>query len=684
MSTTDQKTLCPCGSGKEYKKCCMGKYAAINKASQWGRFRPYRAGLYEVDIRIGASAVSPGRALHHFDLGNELHSQGRLDEAIGSYQKAALIKPDFFGAYINLGLAYQAQGKLNASVENYRKAVALNPNNADACFNLANALKKQGKLAEAINFFRKALALNPKDVEAFYNMGNALQDIGELDEAVKSYHGAIVLNPGYSDAYNNLGNTLQKQGKLGEAISNYREALKRNADNVEAYNSLVNALLHSCDWAQYDVCVKETSKAVEEGKLVLPFLFTAISQSPSAQLKCAQNYTALKHPITACPLWTGQKYSHDKIRVAYLSADFHNHATAYLMAGLFELHDKERFEISAISFGPEDAGSEMRKRLRRAFDRFEDVRGMGDYETALMLRDLEIDIAVDLKGHTKDSRTGILAYRAAPVQVNALGFPGTMGAAYMDYIIADRHLIPPEHLAYYTEKVVYMPDSYQVNDDRRQIAERTPTRTEAGLPESGFIFCCFNNNFKIAPEIFTVWMRLLGKVEGSVLWLLEDNPSASVNLKREAAQRGVAPERLVFAKRMDLADHLARHRLADLFLDTLPYNAHTTSSDALWAGLPVLTCKGSAFAGRVAASLLNAVGLPELATDNLEDYESLALEFAANPAVLAEIRNRLALNRTSYPLFDTDRYRRHIESAYITMWERHQRGEPPTSFAVGA
>ncbi len=683
MTMTDQKILCPCGSGKEFGKCCVGKYSVMpRKVRHWGRARQYLPGLYEVDIRVGASTTSPGRAQQYLKLGNELQLQGKLDDAIENYRKAILIKPDLVGAYVNLGLACETQGKLEMAIVNFRKAVSMSPDNADIYFNLANVLKKQGKLEEAINFFRKTLAINPDDVEAIYNMGNALQDTGKLDEAVSSYQSAIMLNPAYSDAYNNLGNTLQKQGNYGDAIINYREALRLDAGNAEAYSSLVNALLYSCDWSKYDIYVKETIKAVEENRLVLPFLFTVISQSASAQQHCAKTYSSLKHPASAYPLWSGKKYRHNKIRVAYLSADFHDHATSYLMAGLFEMHDKERFEISALSFGPDIEGSEMRNRLLRAFDRFENVRGMGDYEAALMLRNMEIDIAVDLKGHTKDSRTGILAYRAAPIQINALGFPGTMGAEYIDYIIADQQLIPPEHLPFYTEKVVYMPDSYQVNDNKRKISEHPVSRVEAGLPENGFVFCCFNNNYKINPEIFSIWMRLLAKVEGSVLWLLEDNSVASGNLRKEAVLRGVDENRIVFANRTGLAEHLSRHRLADLFLDTLPYNAHTTSSDALWSGLPVLTCKGSAFAGRVASSLLYAVGLPELVSDNLEAYESLALKLAANPALLAEIRAKLASNINTCGLFDTDRYRRHIEAAYITMWERYQRGEQPESFAV--
>jgi predicted O-linked N-acetylglucosamine transferase (SPINDLY family) len=325
----------------------------------------------------------------------------------------------------------------------------------------------------------------------------------------------------------------------------------------------------------------------------------------------------------------------------------------------------------------------MRERLRRAFPRFVDVRERSDRDVASMLRELEIDIAVDLKGFTANSRTGILALRAAPVQVNYLGYPGTMGAPYIDYLIADRHVIPPGQDVHYMERIVRLPDAYQVNDSKRRIADASPTRAEAGLPEAGFVFCCFNSNYKITPEIFEIWMRLLDRVPGSVLWLLEANATASENLRREARRRDIAPERLIFAQPVAADQHLARHRLADLFLDTRPVNAHTTASDALWTGLPLVTCTDDAFAGRVAASLLHAVGLSELVAHDLADYEGMALNLATTPVLLTEMRTRLAQSRT-HPLFDTDRYRRHLEGAYTTMWERYQRGLPPESFAFEA
>jgi protein O-GlcNAc transferase len=387
-------------------------------------------------------------------------------------------------------------------------------------------------------------------------------------------------------------------------------------------------------------------------------------------------------PVPAQPLWNGASRRHDKLRIAYLSADFRRHPVASLIAELFELHDRARFEISGISFGPDDQ-SDMRARLVRSFDQFHDVQSKSDRDVAKLLNDMQVDIAVDLNGRTEDSRLGILAHRPTPVQVTYLGYPGTTGADFIDYVIADETVLPFDQQPFYTERIVHLPDCYQVNDSTRKIAALSPSRSKAGLPDEGFVFCCFNNNFKITAPVFDVWMRLLGLVEGSVLWLLQDD-AARENLSKAAAARGIDPARVVFAGLQEPQAHLARHRLADLFLDTLPYNAHTTASDALWAGLPVLTCKGGAFAGRVAASLLHAAGLPELATGDLGEYEALALRLATDPSLLGGFRHRLAQTRASCPLFDTDRFRRHIEDAYITMWEIQQRGESPRSFSVEA
>jgi predicted O-linked N-acetylglucosamine transferase (SPINDLY family) len=369
------------------------------------------------------------------------------------------------------------------------------------------------------------------------------------------------------------------------------------------------------------------------------------------------------------------------MRIAYLSADFRRHATAYLIAELIERHDRERFEIIGLSYGPDDR-SDMRARLAGAFDRFVDVRTSSDEAIARLIERSRVDIAVDLMGHTQFARPAILAFRPAPIQAAYLGFPGTTGADFIDYVIADPIVAPFELQPCFTEKIVHLPECYQVNDSARKIATRIPTREEFGLPAEGFVFCCFNTSWKIAPAMFEVWLRLLRAVPGSVLWLLRDNADAERNLRREAAARGADPSRLVFADRLGPEQHLARHRLADLFLDTLPYNAHTTASDALWAGLPLLTCRGETFAARVAASLLESVGLPELVTTSLGDYETLALELATDDQLRRQLRQRLEGNRLTHPLFDTQRFRRHIEAAYQTMWELWQRRESPRSFSV--
>lgn len=618
----------------------------------------------------------------HYNLGLALQTRGNLDAAIASYHKALLLNPGYVKAHYNLAIVHQAQGNLDAATESYRKTISMNPGFAEAHYNLGVVLQTQGRIEDAVTSYQTAISLNSGYAKAHYNLGLALQEKSELEAAIASYRRAIQSRPEYAEAHNNLGLALYEQDRLEEAVASFLNAISFDPGYANAHSNLFAAQLRRCDWEHYAASAETVIRAVNENRQgVDPFLFLAISKSAEEQLSCARIYIAKKHPPSRTPLWTGQRYDHDKIRVAYLSADFHNHATAYLMAELFETHDKGRFEITAISFGA-DAKDSMRERLRSTFNRFIDVRRKSDREVAGLLKEWEIDIAIDLKGYTKDNRTGILSHRPAPIQVNYLGYPGTMGVPYIDYILTDQYVIPPEQHACYTEKVVCLPDSYQVNDSKRNIAGRTPTRAEVNLPEEGFVFCCFNNNYKITPDIFDIWMRLLKQVAGSVLWLLEDNTAAAANLGREAAKRGIAPERLVFAPRMNLDEHLARHRLADLFLDTPIYNAHTTASDALWAELPVLTCIGSTFAGRVAASLLHAIGLPELITHNLEEYEALALNYATTPAMQAEIRAKLMRNRTTHPLFDIDRFRHHIEAAYITMWERYQRGEPPVSFAV--
>ena len=622
----------------------------------------------------------------HFDalhlLGLMAAQRGRLDEASMLLAEAIGSNPRSAEAHSNQGNVQTARGRFGEALVSYDRALAIKPDIAETLYNRGSALKALSRYEEALASYDQALALKPDFAEALNNRGGVLRDLGRLDDALVSFSRALAIKPGFVEVLHNRGAVLVTLGRYEEASGDLERALDRSPNLRSAPGSLLYARMHCCDWGTY---VEESAQVINDvraGKPAsTPFAFLGISGSPQDQLGCSQRWVRDHHPRAAASLWTGERYGHERIRVAYVSAGFHEHPLGHLMARLFETHDRKRFETIAVSLGP-DTGDAMRSRLKGAFDQFIDVRQQSDREVASHIRKLEVDIAVDRNGFTTGARTGIFALRPAPVQVSYLAYPGTMGADFIDYLVADRVVIPPEDQVWYSEKVVYLPDSYQVNDAQRRIAERTPTRAEAGLPEHGFVFCSFNNNFKITPLVFDVWMRLLREVEGSVLWLLEGNVAAPRNLRQEAAARGIAPERLVFARRIKPDEHLARHRLADLFLDTLPCNAHTTASDALWAGLPVLTCLGTTFAGRVAASLLHAIGLPELITVTMEEYEALALQLARDETRLAELKRKLVVHRETFPLFDTDRFRRHIEEAYVTMWERSQRGEPPAAFAV--
>ena len=472
--------------------------------------------------------------------------------------------------------------------------------------------------------------------------------------------------------------------RIAEAVESSDQALALDPGNVSASRVNTHALLFSCDWRRRGDLIRRVRDGVTAGQAIItPFNHLAISDSEETSLKVAKIW-ARGVPASSAPLWRGERYNHDRIRIAYISTDFRDTLSVNAIAGGFEAHDKGRFELMAISLNLSD-GSDTRKRIEAAFDHFIDAAKMGDRDVAEMMRAAEIDLAIDLNGYAGAKRTGILAYQPAPLQVNYLGYAGTMGMPFMHYIIADATVIPPEHHRYYSEKVVYLPETFFPTDRKRQIAADAQRRPELGLPESGVVFTCQNTVYKISPDIFDVWMRVLHAVEGSVIWFGVADAVAKDNLRREAWARGIAPERLVFSSWVARrADHLARLRLADLFLDTRPYNAHTTACDALWAGLPLLTCTGGTFPARVAASLLRAVGLPELVTTSLAEYERMAIELANNPARLAAIRSKLARNRDTEPLFDTRRFTRHLEAAYATMWERHQAGLPPAHFAVAS
>ena len=671
-----------------------------------------------VELFTKAIRLNPSVAGAHNYLGFALTTLKRYDEALASYDKAIELKSDYVEVYYDRAIALSDLKRFEEALASYDMAIALKPDFVEAHNNRGNVLYALKRPEEALASYNKAIAFKPDYVEAYNNRGSVLTHLKQFEKALVNYEQAIALNSGYVEAYKNRGATFACLRRFEEALADYDKAIALNDEFAEAHNNraaTLNELKRSaealasynraialmpdyeflygdwlktkmmiCDWSNLESKVVQLANKIEHAEKVSPpFLLLAITNSPALQKRAAEIAVLAKYPaikgLSAIPNHSRRR----KIGIGYFSADFHDHATSYLAAGIFENHDRSRFEVTAFSFGP-DGSDEMRQRLRAAFDRFVDVRGQSDKDVAMLARTFEIDIAVDLKGFTLDARTGIFAFRAAPIQVNYLGYPGTMGADYIDYLIADRTVIPVSDQKYFSEKIVYLPNSYQANDRKRRIADKTFTRAEVGLPEHAFVFCCFNNNFKITPGLFDCWMRILKQVDGSVLWLLEDNPSAASNLKKEAGARGVNSERLVFAKRMSLPDHLARHRLADLFLDTLPCNAHTTASDALWAGLPVLTQIGETFAGRVAASLLTAIGMPELITSTTQGYEALAIELATSPDKLAAIKQKLASNRLKTPLFDTELFTQHIEAAYTAMYQRYQADLPPDHIYVPA
>jgi predicted O-linked N-acetylglucosamine transferase (SPINDLY family) len=644
-------------------------------------------------------------------LGLALHRQGRLGEARDFYRQALQRQPRHFGALHLLGVLAAQSKEPQRAVELIGEALSIDPRSAPAHNNYGNALRELGRheaalrsfdtaiqlnpgyaeaycnrglvLAElkrhdaAIENFGQALALRPNSAETHMSRGNSLRELGQYEAAVAGYEQAIALKPGYAEAHAARGIALFGLRRYDEALAGYDAALAlkpdlKNIDGLRLYTKL-----QICDWSGLDAEVARLTARISSGEAAtFPLCAMTLSDSAALHRRTAELWVRQefpRHPAFAeIPRYTG----HERIRIGYFSADFREHAVSSLIAGLFESHDRSRFELTAFSLGREVRDG-MRARIEKAFDRFVDVRTLSDPEVVQLARRLEIDIAVDLGGYSDGARPAIFAMRAAPLQVGYLGYPGTSGSDCIDYLAADLTLIPREEQRHYSEKIIYLPDSYQVNDSARRISDTKFTRAEFGLPSAGFVFCCFNNSYKIVPACFDAWMRILIRVPGSVLWLSDLNPFATSNLRREAERRGVSAERLVFAQRMPASpDHLARQRLADLFLDTLPYNAHTTASDALWAGLPVLTCIGNAFPGRVAASVLRAIQLPELIAQTPSQYEDLAVEMANDTSRLRDIRQRLADNRTKAPLFDTQLFTTHLEAAYREIHVRKQAGMP--------
>ncbi len=676
-------------------------------------FAYFQVGKMDVAERLIEQGIKlrPDIADFHFCLGNLHHHANRLDAAITCYKTAISLDPNQSSIYYNLGLILQAQGKPAEAIACYETAISLDPSQSQMHYNLGFLLHTQGKPIEAIACYETAISLDPGQSPIYYNLGVILYAQGKTTEARDCFLKALGIDPTYAEALNGLGACLQKLGDKHAALSTFEKCLtvapdqfrarlylnigilQRELGNVRAaltafriafelepqnqdiQINLFHDSLCLAEWGNLEITASTILKNSREPLhsltgTSLPFAFLVLPNATSADQKAyAQRYiqsnfdgmTQLKEKLSFEQTHRLGK----KIRIGYLSADFQSHPVSRLMARVFEKHDHNKFQFTAYSLLHSD-GTALRQRVENAFDRFIDVAKLDSVSTAKKIHEDQIDILVDLMGHTGGARPEILALRPAPIQVNYLGYPGTMGAKFMDYIIADNFIIPPELEGGYTERVLRLPYSYQPRDDSN-VRPPAPSRAMLGLPENGFVFCCFNQTIKITPKIFGIWCELLDAIPDSVLWLMTDNVGTQNNLRREAAKRGIDPCRLIDAPRIPFDDHIARIQCADLFLDTVPYNAHTTCSDALWMGLPVLTCSGETFASRVGGSLLTAMGVPELITYNLSDYKALALELATNKEKLHGLRSKVIANRNTSPHFDSTRFTRDLEALYSSM-----------------
>jgi len=630
---------------------------------------------------LKALTIKSDYAEAYNNLGVTLKDLDQLEEAVKCYEKALIIKPDYPEAHNNLGNALKNLGRLSKAVECFERMLTIDPDNAEGHNNLGNTLYVLGQPNAAGKSYMKALAIEPDYAEAHNNVGISLHDLGRYEDAEASYHKALAIAPHFPEAHANLGDLLIDLNRLDEALVSYETAFNLKPDIIFLLGKLLHIKMHLCLWDDLSSMLDELQVRIHNNEKVTPaFAMLGLIDDPELQRKTAEIFVNENHPknhdlprITLHP-------KHKKIRIGYFSADFREHPVAALTAELYEIHDRSHFEIYAFSYGPE-TNDKMNLRIKAGVDHFHDVRTMSHKDVAMLARSLEIDIAVDLGGPTTHSRTGIFAMSAAPIQASYIGYIGTLGANYYDYLVADQTMIPEQQQQHYSEKIVYLP-SFQVNDSTQSPPSTTLTRQDVGLPDTGFVFCCFNNNFKITPTTFDSWGRILDKVKDSVLLIYVGNESAQINLTKEITLRGIDPSRLIFGKLLSKPEYLARYRVADLFLDTHPYNAGTTASDALRMGLPVLTYLGSSAVSRHAASILNALNLPELITTTLEEYESLAIELATDPEKLKIIKDKLMGNLSTAPLYDTSLFARNLESAYSMMYDRYQRGLDPDHIYV--
>ena len=624
--------------------------------------------------------INSNYAEAHNNRGTSLFELNRLEDALNSYNKAIELRNNYFIAYNNRGRVLKELCKTEDALLSYEKAIEFNNSYFEAYNNRGIVLHDMRQLNSSLRSYDYAIKLAPFYAEAYSNRGLLLKDLNRFNEALADFNKAIDLKPNLAEAHNNRGLLLKLIGSLSESLACYEKVFHLNPNFPLIKGELLHSMMNVCHWDSLPNLFASIIHDINNNKLATdPFGFQGVCDDAQLLQKVAILYSNSKFPARPALL---KKYLKNKrIKLCYLCGEFRDHATSILMVHLWELHDKNKFEIIALDNGWDD-GSEIRKRIEKSFDKLVDISKMSDTEVVQFICNENIDILVNLNCFFGLQRNSVFAYKPAPIQVNYLGFPGTLGSNYIDYIIADEVVIPESDKEFYSEKIAYLPNCYQANDRLRVISNKIFSKKELGLPEKGFVFCCFNNNYKITPNTFDSWIRILTASEGSVLWLLEGSSAVSLNLRKEAQARGLDPNRLVFAKRVALSEHLGRHAAADLFLDTLPYNAHTTASDALWAGLPILTHIGKSFAGRVTASLLNAIELPDLITYSQEQYESTAIDLAKNPHKLKFIKDKLERNRLTTALFDSARFTKNIEAAYTHMYDRHNAELPIEHFRI--
>jgi protein O-GlcNAc transferase len=638
--------------------------------------------------------IDSEKAIAFYNQAVNFHQNNQLSESESSYRTALKLNPDFAEAHNNLGNVLKDQGRLKEALNEYRKAIKIYSVHPILLNNIGNTLLGLGDIKQAIQYLNKAIELADDYVDPLNNLANAYRSLGKFEEAVRTYIKAIEVNPNIADIHYNLASLLAYLDKTEESIIYYKNTLRLEPYNVAAASTLHHQLRNLCDWSELDELQKNIQRNLASAgsrnvrDLGSPFLAVTRTDDLAenyliAKAACRKIINSLERPKAKEFGFGKRKKQQERIKIGYLSNDFYDHATMHLLMGVFREHDNNQVEFICYSYGKDDS-SEYRKKLIDYSDAFIDVSKLSDYEVAQEIYKAGIDILVDLKGHTQDSRLGICAYRPAPVQVTYLGFPGTSGADFFDYVLTDRIVTPQKHEKYYSEKFAYLPDTYQPNDNQQKISDKIITRSEVGLPQDGFVFSSFNQPYKLDPVFFDIWMRLLSRVDNSVLWLYVNNATVIKNLQFETQKRGIDPQRLIFAEKLSKELHLARIGLADLVLDTRIYNGHTTTADSLWAGVPVITMQGRHFASCVSSSLLHAIRLSELVTTDLAGYDALALRLASNPGELEKIREKLHQNRNTAPLFDTVRFTRNLEQAYRMMWQRYLEGKKPEHIEVNS